>query len=105
MTITNVRVVQLERPLERPQGNACGIRHQRRFTFVLVETDAGLTGIGDAYGDQALMRPILENRLAGMAAGLDPTNIEGVWQKLFASRSSWELGGSFLCGISAIEVA
>ncbi len=105
MKITNVRAIQLERPLARPQGNSCGIRHQRRFTFVLVETDAGLTGLGDAYGDQALMLPIIQNRLAGMACGLDPTNIAAVWKKLFASRSIWEIGGSFLCGISAIEVA
>lgn len=105
MKITDIRVVQLERPLERPQGNACGVRHQRRFTLVLVETDAGLTGLGDAYGDQALMRPIIEKRLAGMAMGLDPTNPSGVWKKLFASRSIWETGGSVVCGISAIEVA
>lgn len=105
MKITGVRVVQLERPLERPQGNARGVRHQRRFTLVLVDTDAGLTGIGDAYGDQALMRPIIENRLAGMAVGLDPTDPAAVWQKLFASRAIWEPGGSVVCGISAIEVA
>lgn len=105
MKITDVRVVQLERPLKHPQGNACGVRHQRRFTLVLVDTDSGLTGIGDAYGDQMLMRPIVEKRLAGMAAGLDPTDPAAVWQKLFASRSIWEPGGSVVCGISAIEVA
>jgi L-alanine-DL-glutamate epimerase-like enolase superfamily enzyme len=31
-------------------------------TFVLVETDAGITGLGDAFGDQALMPTIIEQR-------------------------------------------
>ena len=105
MKITAVRTVQLARKCPRIQRNSCSQRGQRRFTFVLVETDAGLTGLGDAYGDQDLMLPILERRLAPMAIGLDPTNIASVWKKLFASREFWEIGGSVLCGISAIEVA
>jgi L-alanine-DL-glutamate epimerase-like enolase superfamily enzyme len=81
------------------------MRNERRFTFVIVETDAGLTGLGDAYGDQAIVEPILERRLAGMAVGLDPLDTQAMWQKLFASREFWEIGGSALCCISAIEVA
>ncbi len=71
----------------------------------MVETDAGLTGLGDAYGDPLLMPSIVERRLAPMAVGLDPRDIAGLWKKLFASREFWEIGGSVLCGISAIEVA
>jgi D-galactarolactone cycloisomerase len=105
MKITGVRCVQLVRRLERPQRNACSTRHERSFTFVLVDTDAGLTGLGDAYGDQAIMPAIVERRLGPMAVGLDPLDIDAVWKKLFASREFWETGGSALCGISAIEVA
>lgn len=105
MKITNVRAVQRSRPLDRPQSNSRGTRNERRFTFVLVETDAGLTGIGDAFGDQELMPAIIERRLAPAAVGLDPGDISTLWQKLFASRAFWEPGGSVVCGISAIEVA
>jgi L-alanine-DL-glutamate epimerase-like enolase superfamily enzyme len=105
MRITAVRTLQLVRPLDRPQRNSCDIRHDRRFNIVIVETDAGLTGIGDAYGDPLLMGPILERRLGPMAVGLDPSDITALWKRLFASRAFWEIGGSFLCGISAIEVA
>lgn len=105
MKITDVRAVQLTRRLERPQRNSRESRGVRTFTFVLVETDAGLTGLGDAYGDQALMPAIVERRLGPMALGLDPCRIDAVWRRLFASRAFWETGGSVLCGISAIEVA
>src|SRR5205823_8613719 len=66
---------------------------------------AGLTGLGDAFGDQALMPAIIERRLRPLAIGLDPCDISAVWRQLFASRAFWETGGSVLCGISAIEVA
>jgi D-galactarolactone cycloisomerase len=105
MRITEVRTVQRTRRLDRPQRNARESRTERQFTFVLVETDAGLPGLGDAYGDQALMPAILERRLRPMAIGLDPCDIDAVWRRLFASRAFWETGGSVLCGISAIEVA
>lgn len=105
MKITAVRTVQLVKRLERTQRNSCSARNERRFTIVVVETDAGISGLGDAYGDQVLMPTIMERRLAPMAVGLDPCDIAGLWKKLFASREFWEIGGSVLCGISAIEVA
>ena len=82
MQITDVRAVQLTRRLERPQRNSREGRSQRTFTFVVVETDAGLTGLGDAYGDQALMPTIIERRLGPMALGLDPCDIPAVWRRL-----------------------
>lgn len=105
MKITAVRAVQLSRPLRRPQRNSRGSRDRRTFTFVQVETDTGHTGLGDAFGDQQLMPAIIEKRLAAMAVGLDPCNIPALWQRLYGSRAFWELGGSVLCGISAIEIA
>lgn len=105
MKISAVRCISLVKRLERTQRNSCSARNERRFNMVVVETDAGLTGLGDAYGDPLLMPTIIERRQAPMAIGLDPCDIAAVWKKLFASREFWETGGSALCGISAIEVA
>src|SRR5215470_5892418 len=99
MKITGVRAVQLTRRLDRPQRNSQESRDQRTFTFVIVETDAGLTGLGDAFGDQALMPAIIERRLRSMTIGLDPCDIDGLWRRLFTSRAFWETGGSVLCGL------
>jgi L-alanine-DL-glutamate epimerase-like enolase superfamily enzyme len=105
MRITDVRCVQLARRLERVQRNSRGARQERRFTFVTVETDAGLTGLGEASGDPLLTPTILGSRLGPLAVGLDPLDPAAVFDRLFASREFWETGGSVLCGISAIEVA
>ena len=105
MKITKVSTVRLRRPLQRPQRNAQGGRSERVFNFVVVETDAGLTGVGDAFGDDAIMQAIIERRIGPMSLGLDPTDIPALWQKLFTSRAFWEIGGSVLCAISAVEVA
>ena len=87
MQITDIRAMQSTTRLDCPQRNARGSRNERTFAFVVVETDAGLTGLGDAYGDQALMPTIIERRLRPMAIGLDPSNIDAVWCRLFASRA------------------
>lgn len=105
MKITDVRCVQLIRRLERVQRNSCSARQERRFSFVLVDTDVGLTGLGDAFGDPLLMPTIIERRLAPLAVGLDPLDLGGLWRRLFCAREFWEVGGSVLCGMSAIEVA
>src|SRR5262245_65778529 len=94
MRITDVRAVQLARRLDRPQRNAREGRSERTFTFALVETDAGLTGLGDAFGDQALMPAIIERRLRPMALGLDPCDIDAVWRRLFPARASARTGAS-----------
>jgi len=105
MKITDVRTIQLTRRFSRVQRNSCDARNQRRFTFVLVETDAGITGIGDALGNQNLVAAIIERHTKNQVVGLDPFDIEGLWQKLYTSGAFWEIGGSPVCAISAIEVA
>ena len=52
------------RRLPRVQRNACSARQERWFNLVLVETDAGLTGLGDAFGDPLLMPAIIQRHLA-----------------------------------------
>ena len=105
MKITDVRTIQLSRRLPRLLRNSCDARDQRRFTFVLVETDAGITGIGDALGNQNLIETIIGKHYKNQVIGRDPFDIEGLWKKLYASGAFWEIGGSFVCALSAIEVA
>ncbi|QGJ69586.1 Hypothetical protein PBC10988_12680 [Planctomycetales bacterium 10988] len=105
MKITRVTPIPLARRLERVQRNSKMQRDRRRFTFVVVETDTGLQGIGDAYGDQELVVPLLERRVGPAAIGLDPRQPEAVFQQLFTARPFWETAGSMICCMSAIEVA
>ncbi len=105
MKITNVRTIRLKRQFSRIQRNACDARNQRLFTFIVIETDAGISGLGEASGNQKLIEIIIERQYKAQVVGLDPCDIEGLWQKLYASGAFWEIGGSAVCAISAIEVA
>jgi L-alanine-DL-glutamate epimerase-like enolase superfamily enzyme len=105
MKITDIRTIQLTRRLSRLLRNSCDSRDRRRFTFVLVETDAGITGIGDAPGNQGFMEAIIEKHYKNQAVGMDPCDTEGLWRKLYPGGAFWETGGSAVCALSAIEVA
>jgi L-alanine-DL-glutamate epimerase-like enolase superfamily enzyme len=105
MKITNVRTIQLTRQLFRAMRNSRNTTHQRRFTFVIVETDAGITGIGNALGNQNFVEAIIEKHYKPQATGIDPLDIEGLWRKLYTGGGFWEIGGSAVCALSAIEIA
>jgi L-alanine-DL-glutamate epimerase-like enolase superfamily enzyme len=105
MKITNVRTIQLTRRLSRLLRNSCDARDRRRFTFVLVETDAGITGIGDAPGNQSFIDTIVEKHYKNQVVGMDPCDNESLWRKLYPGGAFWEIGGSAVCALSAIEVA
>jgi L-alanine-DL-glutamate epimerase-like enolase superfamily enzyme len=105
MKITDVKAIQLAKKFSRPQRIGSVTRNQRRFTFVVVTTDEGIIGVGDAFGNQALMETIVEKHLKSLALGLDPFDVEGLWKKLYEGSFFWEVGGSVVCGISAVEVA
>ncbi len=68
MKITRIRYY--ESPITRPMVN-------QSFHVVTIETDAGLTGIGEGGS------PDLVKQLAGQLIGEDPTRIERLWQLMF----------------------
>lgn len=105
MKITDVRTIQLTRRFPRVQRNSCDARSQRRFTFVLVDTDAGITGIGEASGNHNLVAAIIERHTRHQLVGLDPFNIETLWQNLYTGSAFWEIGGSPVCAVSGVEIA
>jgi D-galactarolactone cycloisomerase len=105
MKITNIRTIQLTRRFSRLLRNSVDAHHLRRFTFVLVETDAGITGIGNALGNQNFIEAIIEKHYKNQVLGMDPQDIGSFWKKLYGNGAFWEIGGSPLCAISAIEVA
>ena len=66
---------------------------RRNWIFVQVKTDVGITGIGEAtteYHEMAVAAQI-NTELKPRLLGLDPTNIEAIWQLSF--RDFWWRGG------------
>ena len=77
----------------------------RNLCFVEVHTDEGLTGIGEAYSvgpDQATAETI--DYFAEWLRGMDPLDIEGIWQKLYLG-SRFPGGSVVNSAISGIDQA
>src|SRR3989338_6984144 len=105
MKITQVEVIVLKKNLTSAMRISRGGFKTRAHLLVRVHTDEGITGLGEAIGNTALIHGILTNYLVGQAIGLDPFNIEILREKLMDSHVYFERKGSALCAFSAIEMA
>ncbi len=70
-----------------------GLAPSRNWVFVFVETDAGITGLGEATTEwhELAVKAMIEQHFRPILAGQDPTRIEHLWQLLY--RSFWWRGG------------
>jgi L-alanine-DL-glutamate epimerase-like enolase superfamily enzyme len=77
----------------------------RNYFFVQVETDEGITGVGEAgvtWRELAVAEVV--NHLATLLIGEDPLRIEHLWQRMF--RGGFFPAGRIACAaISAIDIA
>ncbi|MDO8461241.1 MAG: mandelate racemase/muconate lactonizing enzyme family protein [Deltaproteobacteria bacterium] len=105
MKITNVKVIFLKKKLNATMAISRGGFNVRSHTLVQVETDEGITGLGEGVGNAVLVKSILEGQMAEAARGLDPMNIEMVREKLLEDQVYFERKGSAVCAASAIEMA
>lgn len=70
-----------------------GLAPSRNWIFVRVETDAGITGVGEAtteYHEHAVVA-MIEQHFAPLLVGTDPTRVNDAWQKM--QRLFWWRGG------------
>ena len=97
MRVTGVRIFIVE----------IGGRHP---VLIEVQTDAGLTGVGEAgfaYGTAATAAAgMIKDLAGGFLLGADPSRIEALWGEMYA-HTFWAKGGGpvVFAGISAIEQA
>jgi mannonate dehydratase len=78
----------------------------RNFVTLKVETDAGLTGIGDATlnGRELAVRAYLEDHVVPALIGRDPMRIEDTWQYLYRG-AYWRRGPVTMAAIAAVDTA
>ena len=105
MKITSAQVFLLRNKLSSSMQISRGGFSVRHHTLVQVETDAGITGLGEGVGNAHLVKALIEGQLGDMAIGLDPMNIETLRNKLIDSQVYFERQGSAICAASAIEMA
>jgi L-rhamnonate dehydratase len=76
-------------------------------TVVRVHTDEGVTGIGQAESPSLVIDAIIrcDGGLLGLLRGEDPTQVERLWQKMYARTGLFGRRGVTLAAIGAVETA
>ena len=105
MKITDVKVHVLAKKCVTPLYVSRGSTEYRFHGIVEVETDEGISGLGEGIGNATLVKAIVETRLRNAAMGLDPFDVAVVYEKLARGSTYWEHKGSVVCAASAIETA
>ncbi|MBN8547714.1 MAG: mandelate racemase/muconate lactonizing enzyme family protein [Deltaproteobacteria bacterium] len=105
MKIVKIEVFILEKKLSSSMCISRGGFTVRNHVIVQVETDSGITGLGEGIGNARYIKGILEERMNQLAIGMNPLAIETLRQKLLDSQVYFECEGSAICAASAIEMA
>jgi galactonate dehydratase len=106
LRIAAVRTYPLTVPIGDLQRTSQGSFGTISILVVVVETDAGIVGIGESlarFGPKAYAE-LVDGLLAPKIIGMDPFAVDGVWQKLFRSFSG-RSGGMLIEAIAAIDTA
>lgn len=91
MKITSVRAIPMSDPVpeERQHRTDLGTKVKSDAVLILVETDAGLTGMGASLGSPETVSAIVKYDLAPALLGEDPMYSELLWEKMY-NGSRWK---------------
>jgi galactonate dehydratase len=78
----------------------------RKFIVVLVETDAGIVGIGDATNwPIGANLPHVVAELGRTILGRDPTEVERLWHEMYRASNYVGMAGLAITALSGLEIA
>jgi len=107
--ITDVRAIRLRAtiPAEGQVTSRSGVRESRTTALVRVDTDADIHGLGSCSGNGAIVQFILERVIKTAVVGMDPTDIDAIWRKLYFGARARQLGlrGIGFVALSGFDVA
>lgn len=104
MKITGLKVTPTQIPLVKPSKFSGGTRLSAPGCILEIETDEGITGLGEAVGPTIpLIRTMLDEEFRPFLIGQDPMRIEFITHQLEEYAINWpEMG---LYGIAGVEIA
>jgi L-alanine-DL-glutamate epimerase-like enolase superfamily enzyme len=107
MRIASIQVVNLHYryPENEVYVSADGRMGNRLTSLVFVELDNGLTGVGSAYSHPDLIRVIVEDHLAPLLLGQDPTQIGELWDRMYSLTRWYGRKGAAISALGAIDTA
>jgi len=107
MKISDVRAIMLSCPVE-PIMDAVHFIPRRETLLIRVETDQGLTGIGEAAcfgGALRTVKMIAEQELQPLLVGEDPLRIERLWDRMYSRTLQHGRRGAVIGAISGVDIA
>ena len=109
MKIIDVKAIRLRAtiPTEGQVFSRSGVRNFRSATLVQIETDEGITGLGSCSGNGELIEVIVGKVLKPLLIGMDPTEIDEIWDKAYVRGGHKEFGtrGIGVVALSGIDIA
>ncbi len=108
MKIVDVRTHVLTAALERPMADALHYIDRRTAILVVVETDDGLTGVGEAAGfggPSVSTTTVIREELAPHLIGEDPLDVPRLWRRLYQRTMQHGRQGIVMCALSGIDIA
>ncbi len=82
-----------------------GICDARLTTLILVHTECGAVGVGSVYSYPALVYLIVREQLASVLVGEDPTEVEALWEKMYALTRWYGRKGAALSALGGVDMA
>lgn len=78
---------------------------QSNFEWILlrVETDAGITGLGEAHWGAGVRETVLQ--LRELVLGEDPRDVDRLWRKMYRAITGAPWAGAVVCAANGIETA
>jgi L-alanine-DL-glutamate epimerase-like enolase superfamily enzyme len=105
MLVTGVRVLTCDVPLPRPIVMGDLQFASRGYVVVVVETDAGISGIGFGMTRDAPVGAIIARNVAPLILGQDPLLIEALWERIYYRNLTLGGQGLFMRALSAVDIA
>ena len=107
MKITEIKTIKLQFEPTRNLRDGLANIPTRDGLLVQVNTDAGISGIGEGFalGALSLVATAVDEILRPLLIGRDPTMIEEIWDLMYRHTFRYGRRGVMICAISAIDIA
>jgi D-galactarolactone cycloisomerase len=109
MKITDVQTIRLRAPIpaDGQVFSRSGVRRTRSTTLLRIDTDEDVYGLGSASGNGELIEAIVGKVLKPLLLGMDPTDIDAIWDKAYVRGGHKEFGtrGIGVVALSGVDIA
>src|SRR5262249_42257157 len=105
MKIDHIETVHLRFEYSDGFTYAGGKCTARLTSLVLVHTDDGRTGIGTVYSHPGIVELVVQQQLAPLLVGEDPTDVERLWDLMYRITRWYGRKGAVMSALGAIDTA